>query len=205
MNFSLLEIVSSAMVLFAVIDIIGSIPILIDLQTKNGKKIDAFKASLVALVVLISVTFIGEKLLGLFGVDVSSFAIAGSFILFIMGAEMAIGIEIMKYDGPGGVSIVPIAFPLVAGAGSFTTVISLRAEYATENIMIAIFVNLLLVYIVLKTTHRIEKLLGESGIHLLRKVFGIILLAISVKLFMSNVAIQLKTLFPGLESLVDKV
>jgi multiple antibiotic resistance protein len=198
MNLSFIEIVSASMVLFAVIDIIGSIPIILDLQKKGGK-IEAFKASIVALSVLIAFTFLGEKLLGLFGVDISSFAIAGSFILFIMGVEMALGIEIIKYDGPSGVSIVPIAFPLVAGAGSFTTVLALRAEYAMGNIIIAIVLNLALVYLVLRSTNLVERFLGEGGIHILRKVFGIILLAISVKLFMTNVAIQIHTLFPFLK------
>ncbi|MGQ1909600.1 MarC family protein [Marinifilum sp. RC60d5] len=198
MNLNFLEIISASIVLFAVIDIIGSIPIILDLKKKGGH-IEALKASLVALIVLIIFTFLGERLLNLFGVDISSFAIAGSFILFIMGVEMALGIEIIKYDGPSGVSIVPIAFPLVAGAGSFTTVLSLRAEYAVENIIIAIVLNLLFVYTVLRSTNFVEKILGEGGIHILRKVFGIILLAISIKLFMSNVAIQIHSLFPFLK------
>lgn len=194
MNLNFLNIITASMVLFAVIDIIGSIPIILDLQKKGGK-IEALKATLVALSVLIAFTFLGEKLLSLFGVDISSFAIAGSFILFIMGVEMALGIEIIKYDGPSGVSIVPIAFPLVAGAGSFTTVLSLRAEYTIETIIIAILLNLTFVYIVLRSTNLVERFLGEGGIHVLRKVFGIILLAISIKLFMTNVAIQIHSLF----------
>jgi len=198
MNLNFLEIISTSMVLFAVIDIIGSIPIILDLKAKGGQ-IEALKATLVALGVLILFTFLGEKLLGLFGVDLSSFAIAGSFILFIMGAEMVLGIEIIKYDGPSGISIVPIAFPLIAGAGSFTTVLSLRAEYAMENIIVALILNLAFVYLVLKSTNWVEHFLGDSGIHILRKVFGIILLAISVKLFMNNVAIQIHSLFPFLK------
>lgn len=201
MNFDFLEIITSSMVLFAVVDIIGSIPIILDLQKKGGE-IEALKATLVALGVLIAFTFLGEKLLGLFGVDISSFAIAGSFILFIMGVEMALGIEIIKYDGPSGVSIVPIAFPLVAGAGSFTTVLALRAEYAIENLVVAIVLNMIFVYIVLRSTKIVERFLGEGGIHILRKVFGIILLAISVKLFMSNVAIQIHSLFPFIEEVI---
>ena len=198
MNLNFLEILSASMVLFAVIDIIGSIPIILDLKKKGGQ-IEALKASLVALFVLIGFTFLGEKLLGLFGVDISSFAIAGSFILFIMGVEMALGIEIIKYDGPSGVSIVPIAFPLVAGAGSFTTVLALRAEYAVENIIAALVLNLIFVYIVLRSTNWVERVLGDGGIHILRKVFGIILLAISIKLFMTNVAGQIHALFPILK------
>lgn len=201
MNFNFLEIITSSMVLFAVIDIIGSIPIIVDLQKKGGK-IEALKATIVALGVLIAFTFLGQKLLGLFGVDISSFAIAGSFILFIMGVEMALGIEIIKYDGPSGVSIVPIAFPLVAGAGSFTTVLALRAEYAMENLIAAIVLNMIFVYIVLRSTDLVERIIGEGGIHILRKVFGIILLAISVKLFMTNVAIQIHTLFPFLKEVL---
>jgi len=195
MNFIFVEILSAFMVLFAIIDIIGSIPILIDLKKKGGE-IQAFKASFIALVVLIAFTFLGENLLALFGVDISSFAIAGSFILFIMGAEMILGIEIIKYDGPAGVSIVPIAFPLVAGAGSFTSVLALRAEYHVENIIVALILNLAFVYIVLRSTTKVEKLIGDSGIHILRKIFGIILLAISVKLFMTNFAEQVKQLIP---------
>lgn len=198
MNLNFLEIISAGMVLFAVIDIIGAIPIIVDLKKKGGQ-VDSLKATLVALLVLIAFTFLGERLLRLFGVDISSFAIAGSFILFIMGVEMALGIEIIKYDGPSGVSIVPIAFPLVAGAGSFTTVLALRAEYATENIIVALILNLAFVYVVLRSTDVVERFLGEGGIHILRKVFGIILLAISVKLFMSNVAIQIHSLFPFLK------
>ncbi len=201
MNFDFLEIITSSMVLFAVVDIIGSIPIILDLQKKGGE-IEALKATLVALGVLIAFTFLGEKLLGLFGVDISSFAIAGSFILFIMGVEMALGIEIIKYDGPSGVSIGPIAFPVVAGAGSFTTVLALRAEYAIENLVVAIVLNMIFVYIVLRSTKIVERFLGEGGIHILRKVFGIILLAISVKLFMSNVAIQIHSLFPFIEEVI---
>ena len=203
MNLNFLEIISATMVLFAVIDIIGSIPIILDLKKKGGQ-IESLKATLVALTVLIAFTFIGEKLLGLFGVDISSFAIAGAFILFIMGAEMALGIEIIKYDGPSGVSIVPIAFPLIAGAGSFTTVLALRAEYALENIIAAIIINLAFVYLVLRSTSWVEKVLGENGIHILRKVFGIILLAISVKLFMGNVAIQIHNLFPFLKQALQQ-
>jgi len=201
MQFSFIEILSAFMVLFAVIDIIGTIPILVDLKKKGGE-IKALKASIVALVVLIGFTFLGEKLLGLFGVDISSFAIAGSFILFIMGVEMALGLEIIKYDGPSGVSIVPIAFPLVAGAGSFTSVVALRAEYALENIIVALVLNLFIVYMVLRSTSLVERFLGEGGIHILRKVFGIILLAISVKLFMTNVAISIKTLIPMIKDVL---
>jgi len=195
MNLNFVEILTASMVLFAVIDIIGAIPILVDLKKKGGE-IQALKASSVALVVLIAFTFLGDNLLGLFGVDISSFAIAGSFILFIMGVEMVLGIEIIKYDGPGGVSIVPIAFPLVAGAGSFTTVLALRAEYDVSNIIAALILNLGFVYIVLRSTKLVEKVLGEGGVHILRKVFGIILLAISVKLFMTNIAVQIKGLIP---------
>jgi len=192
MHLNWLEIVSAFMVLFAVIDITGSIPIIVDLKNKSGK-IEALKATLVAMVIMIAFLLLGEKLLSIFGVDIGSFAIAGSVVLFLMGLEMVMGIELFKHDTPGGASIVPIAFPLVAGAGSITSLLSLKAEYETVNILIALIVNLIIVYIVLKATKLIEKALGETGIHILRKIFGIILLAISVKLFLTNTGINIPT------------
>lgn len=135
--------------------------------------------------------FIGKPLLGLFGVDIASFAIAGAVILFLLGLEMVLGAEFFKNDSPEGASIVPIAFPLVAGAGSITSLLSLKAEYADINIFIALFLNLLLVYFVLKATRFFERILGKSGIHILKKIFGIILIAIAIKLFMSNTGINL--------------
>lgn len=187
MELNLLEIVSAFIVLFAVIDILGSIPIIVDLRNK-GNKINAFQASLVSFIILITFLFIGKALLGLFGVDISSFAIAGSFVLFMIAIEMILGVTIFKHDSPTGASIVPIAFPLIAGAGSFTTLLSLRAEYATINIVIGLFLNIVFVYIVLRMTTLVERVIGQAGIYVLKKFFGIILMAMSIKLFLNNVS-----------------
>ncbi len=197
MNVNILNIFSVFMVLFAVIDIIGSIPIIIDLKTK-GNKIRAFKTTIISLIILTLFLFIGEALLGVFGVDISSFAIAGSFILFFLALEMILGIELFKGQNPEGASIVPLAFPIIAGAGSITTLLSLRAEYATIDIMIALVLNMMVVFVVLKTTKYLERVLGVSGITVLRKIFGIILLSIAIKLFMSNIAASIGLYFPGL-------
>jgi len=187
MNFSLLQITSAFMVLFAIIDILGSIPIILTIKRK-GQKFYPFSASLVALLILIACLFGGEGVLRLFSVDIHSFAVAGALIIFIFALEMIMDIELFRNKGPeGSSSIVPIAFPLIAGPGSFTTLLSLRAEYATENIIIALILNMIFVFIVLKSTSRIEKLIGQGGIYILRKFFGIILLAIAVKLFTSNI------------------
>jgi len=190
MNFNIVEIFASFMVLFAIIDIPGSIPIIIDIKNKTGK-ISAGKATIVAFAIMFAFLFIGKPLLGIFGVDISSFAIAGSFIVLLIALEMVLGVEIFKNDDPGGGSIVPIAFPLIAGAGSITTLLSLKAEYATENIAVALLVNMAIVYLVLKSTRWVEKLLGPTGVAILRKAFGIILLAIAVKLFITNTGIEL--------------
>ncbi len=186
MYFDVKEIATATMVLFAVIDIIGSIPIILDLKQKIGH-IQSEKASIVALIIMIVFLFVGESILGLIGIDVSSFAIAGAFIIFFLALEMILGIRLYKDDAPETASIVPIAFPLIAGAGTMTALLSLRAEFAVQNIIVAIVVNILLVYIVLKLSARIEKLLGKGGIAILRKVFGVILLAIAVKLFRTNI------------------
>lgn len=190
MNFSIVEIFASFMVLFAIIDIPGSIPIIIDIKNKTGK-LSAGKATIVAFSIMFAFLFIGEPLLGIFGVDISSFAIAGSFIVLLISLEMILGVEIFKNNDPGVGSIVPIAFPLIAGAGSITTLLSLKAEYATENIAVALLVNMVIVYLVLKSTRLVEKLLGPTGVAILRKAFGIILLAIAVKLFITNTGIEL--------------
>ena len=190
MNFNFVEIFASFMVLFAIIDIPGSIPIIIDIKNKTGK-ISSGKATIVAFSIMFAFLFIGKPLLGIFGVDISSFAIAGSFIVLLISLEMILGVEIFKDNDPGAGSIVPIAFPLIAGAGSITTLLSLKAEYATENIAVALLVNMAIVYLVLKSTRLVEKLLGPTGIAILRKVFGIILLAIAVKLFITNTGIEL--------------
>ena len=187
MNFSLIQITSAFMVLFAIIDILGSIPIILNIKRK-GQTVHSFRASAVALVILIGFLFGGEGVLHLFNVDIQSFAVAGALIIFIFALEMVLDIEIFRNHGPeGGSSIVPIAFPLIAGPGSFTTLLALRAEYATENIIIALVLNMLFVLLVLKSTSKIEKIIGEGGIYILRKFFGIILLAIAVKLFTTNI------------------
>jgi multiple antibiotic resistance protein len=187
MGFNLLEIVSAFIVLFAVIDILGSIPIIIDLRNK-GNKINATQASVVSFSILIAFLFVGKALLALFGVDISSFAIAGSFVLFMIAIEMILGVTIFKHDSPSGASLVPIAFPLIAGAGSFTTLLALRADYETINIISALLLNIVVVFTVLKITDRIERLIGQGGIYVLKKFFGIILLAMAIKLFSNNVA-----------------
>lgn len=182
-NFS--EILSVTMVLFAVIDIIGSIPVVISLRNRVGH-IQSEKATLAATVIMILFLFVGEGILKLFGVDVASFAVAGSLVLFFLALEMILGVRIYKEAEPESASIVPIAFPLIAGAGTLTTLISIRSEYETINIIAGILINSVLVYVVLKNTRRLEHVLGKNGINVLRKVFGIILLAISVKLFTTN-------------------
>jgi multiple antibiotic resistance protein len=186
LKFNFTQILSASMILFAVIDIIGSVPIIIDLKQKVGK-IQSEKASIVALFIMIIFLFVGESILNLIGIDVNSFAIAGAFILFFLALEMILGIRFYKDDVPETASIVPIAFPLIAGAGTMTALLSLRAEFAVQNIIVAIVVNIILVYIVLKLSGKIEKLLGNGGIAVLRKVFGVILLAIAVKLFTTNI------------------
>lgn len=198
MHINFIEIFSATIVLFAVIDILGAIPVIIDLKAKS--EINALQATLVSYVILVIFLFVGEAMLGLFGVDISSFAVAGSVVLFILALEMIIGREIFKYDMPGGASIVPIAFPLIAGAGSFTTILALRAEYETINIIIALTINIILVYIVLRITKVIERLLGQAGIYILKKFFGIILLAVSLKLFLSNISVILQEVLPILKN-----
>lgn len=175
------------MVLFAIIDILGSIPIILNIKRK-GENVYPFKASSVAFLILVAFLFGGEIVLRLFNVDIHSFAVAGALIIFIFSLEMILDIEIFRNKGPeGSSSIVPIAFPLIAGPGSFTTLLSLRAEYSTENIIVALILNMIFVFLVLKSTSKIEKMIGEGGIYILRKFFGIILLAIAVKLFTTNI------------------
>jgi multiple antibiotic resistance protein len=188
MHFDGKEIVTVGMILFAVIDVVGSLPVLIDLRSKIGP-IDARKATLASLIIMVMFLWIGESLLNLIGIDVHSFAIAGAFVLFFLALEMILGVRLYKDTVPSTASIVPIAFPLIAGAGTLSTLISLKAQYHTENILVAILVNVALVYLVLKNMFRIESLLGAGGIDILRKVFGIVLLAIAVKLFQTNINI----------------
>jgi multiple antibiotic resistance protein len=182
------QILTATMVLFAVIDILGSIPIIIDLRKKVGH-IQSEKASIVSAIIMIAFLFVGESILTMVGIDVGSFAVAGSFILFFLAMEMILGITIFKEDEESqkAASVVPLAFPLIAGAGSLTSILSLKAEYHTVNILIAIILNIIFVYGVLKSSGKIEKLIGKAGIAVIRKVFGIILLAIAVKLFTKNI------------------
>jgi len=191
MDFNLKEIFTAFMVLFAVIDIIGNIPIIIDLRKKFGH-IQSEKASLIAGIIMIIFLFLGQSLLELIGIDVNSFAVAGAFILFFIALEMILGITLYKDPDeavPITATIFPLAFPLIAGPGSLTTLLSLRAEFYIENIILAVLLNVILIYIVLKTSSKIEKIIGPNGIQIIRKVFGVILLAISVKLFAQNIKI----------------
>ena len=180
------EVFTISMVLFAVIDIVGSIPIIVGLRNKLGH-VQSEKASIVALIIMVAFLFVGEEILKLIGIDASSFAVAGSFVLFFLALEMILGIHLYKDDNPSTASIVPIAFPLIAGAGTMTTLLSLRSQYDKINIIIAIVINVIVVYAVLKSSARIEKILGNNGLGVIRKVFGVILLAIAVKLFAANV------------------
>ena len=187
MEFSFKEIISAFMVLFAIIDITGSIPVILGLK-EQGNKIESGKIAISSLLIFILFLFLGDAILGLFGVDITSFAVAGALVIFVLAVEMILGVEIFKNDGPGGsVTVVPIIFPLIAGAGSLTTVLSLRAEYAIENIIVAILLNMVVIFLVLYKIEWFEKLLGKGGIFILRKFFGIILLAISIKLFSTNI------------------
>lgn len=188
MNFNFKEIFTAFMILFAVIDIVGNIPIIIDLRKKVGH-IQSEKASLIAGVIMILFLFIGENILSLIGIDVNSFAVAGAFVLFFIALEMILGITLYKDEGNTMLtaSVFPLAFPLIAGPGSLTTLLSIKSEFSTPNIIVAIIVNVLVIYLVLKTSGKIEKIIGSNGIQIIRKVFGVVLLAIAVKLFMSNI------------------
>ena len=191
-NFNFQQILSAFIVLFAVIDILGAIPIIIDLKDK-GKDVNALKATLISFLLLLGFFYAGDILLRLFHVDIESFAVAGAFVIFLLSLEMILDIEIFKNQGPiKEATLVPLVFPLLAGAGSFTTLLSLRAEYASVNIIVALVLNMLWVYFVVRMTRKVEKVLGKGGIYLIRKFFGIILLAISVKLFMSNITLLME-------------
>ena len=199
--FSLTEIGKAFLILFAVIDIVGGIPMILQVRQKAGK-IYPLRAMLVSLGIMVVFLFAGEKLLGFVGVDVRSFAVAGSLVLFFIALEMILGFRLFKEDtsapglpsdDPKVYSIVPLAFPVIAGAGTITTILSMRAEFHSVNILIAILLNMVPVLLVLMLTGRIERLLGRVGLIVLRKAFGIILLAISIKLFAGNITY----LFPG--------
>ena len=188
MDLNFKDIFTAFMILYAVIDIVGNIPIIIDLRKKVGH-IQSEKASLIAGVIMIFFLFIGENILSLIGIDVNSFAVAGSFVLFFIALEMILGITLYKDEDNTTMtaSVFPLAFPLIAGPGSLTTILSIKSEFSTPDIIIAIIVNVIVIYLVLKTSGKIEKIIGKNGIQIIRKVFGVVLLAIAVKLFMSNI------------------
>ena len=190
-EFSIKDFVSTFIVLFAIIDVTGSLPIFVDLKNKH-MSFSPIKASLFSFFIMLAFFFAGEGILRLFNVDVSSFAVAGSLVLFVIGCEMTFGVEIFKMDTPSGsATIIPIIFPILAGPGAFTALLSLKAEYNSQVIISALVVNMIIVYIVLRNVNLVERLIGSGGIYVLRKFFGIILLAISVKLFMSNITFLL--------------
>jgi len=180
--FDWVEIFKVTTVLFAVIDIIGSIPVIISLRQRVGE-INALKASLVSMGIMVVFLFLGTSILDLIGIQISDFAIAGSVLIFIVAFEMILGIRISRDEVPQSATVIPVAFPLIAGTGTLTTLLSIRAEYSVLSILIAIVINVIIVYIVLRNLYRIEKLLGISGIAIMKKVFGIILLALAIKLF----------------------
>ena len=195
--FDLKQIGKAFLILFAVIDIVGGIPLILQVRQKAGKIYPA-RAVLVSLGIMITFLFVGETILSVLGIDVRSFAVAGALILFFIALEMILGVRLFKEDlsAPGLTdisadnkvySVVPLAFPVIAGAGTITTILSLRAEFHRENILIAILLNMIPVLLVLLLTGRIERLLGRVGLIVLRKAFGIILLAISIKLFAGNI------------------
>ncbi len=183
--FILKEIISVTMILFAIIDILGAIPVIIEMRQRAGH-IQSEKASIAVLILMVGFLFAGNELLDIIGLDIASFAIAGSFVIFFIAMEMILGIKVFKEDMPETVSIVPLAFPLIAGAGTMTTLLSLKSQYQTQNILVGIVLNTLFVYLVLKNVKWLEKLFGATGLSILRKAFGIILLAIAIKLFRSN-------------------
>lgn len=195
-SFDIQQMVSAFIVLFAVIDIIGSIPIIINLR-ERGQGVNAMKATLISFALMIGFFYAGDFMLKLFHVDIESFAVAGALVIFLMSLEMLLDVEIFKNTGPiKEATLVPLVFPLLAGAGAFTTLLSLRAEYASINIVIALVLNMIWVYFVVSMTGRVERFLGKGGIYLIRKFFGIILLAIAVKLFMSNITLLIEAVQP---------
>lgn len=192
--FSFTQILGAFLVLFAIIDITGSIPIFLSLK-QSGNKFVPWQAALISLILFVLFFYLGDALLQLFGVDIQSFAVAGSIVLFIMAFEMILGVEIFKTEaGNGGSTVVPIAFPLIAGPGALTTIISLRAEYADLNILIALLLNIIIDFLVLKYIDKLEKILGGTLISILRKFFGVILLAIGVKLLTTNLGVLISNL-----------
>jgi len=190
MVFNVVEIISAFLVLFAIIDVTGSVPIFLNLRSQN-RSIHPEKAATYSLVILIGFLFIGEWILKLFQLDISAFAVAGAVVLLILSIEMIFGVEIFKNDSSStdnSSTLFPVVFPLIAGPGSFTTLLSMRAEYHTINIILAVVLNLAIVYLVLRYLDQVKRLLGESGAYILRKFFGVILMAIAVKLLTSNLS-----------------
>ena len=188
-NISLKQLLTITFTLFAVIDILGSIPVLISLKDKMGGQIQSLQATIASGALMILFLFVGEEFLKLLGVDVQSFAVAGSLVIFLIGLEMILGIDFFKQEiNPKSGSMVPIAFPLIAGSGTLTTIMSLKANYHDVNILLGILINLVIIFLVLKSLNWIEKALGPSGLIVIRKFFGVILLAIAVKIFASNIA-----------------
>jgi len=186
--FDFKEVFTASMILFAVIDIIGATPIVISLKEKVGK-IESEKATIVAMLIMIGFLFLGEEILNLIGIDINSFAVAGAIVIFFIALEMVLGVTIFQGEEPETASIVPIAFPIIAGAGTLTTLLSLKSRVSLANVILAIIINSLFVYIILKSSTKIERLLGKNGIGIIRRVFGIILLSISVKLFSTNISL----------------
>lgn len=185
--FDLKEIFSVTLILFSVIDILGSIPFIIIIRKREGR-IHAEKATAISAILMVGFLFLGQSILKLFGLDIASFAVAGAIVIFIVALEMILGITLIKDDpdARGSGSIVPLAFPLIAGAGALTTILSLRAVYQEANILMGILVNLAFVYVVLRSSVWLERVIGKSGFAVLRRVFGVILLAIAVKIFKDN-------------------
>ena len=190
MNVDFKQILPATMILFAVVDIIGSIPLIISLRQKVGH-IQSEKASIVSAIIMIAFVFVGESILKIIGIDVYSFAVAGALVIFALALEMVLGITLFKEDAPQSAAVFPLAFPLIAGAGSLTTILALKSEYETINIVIAIAINILVVFIVLKSSEKIERIIGPNGILIIRKIFGVVLLAIAIKLFTSNIPLLL--------------
>jgi multiple antibiotic resistance protein len=193
--FSITEILSTFIILFALVDVLGGVPIFLSIQ-ESGKDLNPFQSSLYGFIIMFGFLFVGEMLLNLFNVDVESFAVAGAVVIFILALEMLLGIEIFKYDVPGATSsFVPIVFPLIAGPGTFTALLSMRSEYSVENIVIGLLLNMVIVFVVLKNLKYVRKLVGASGVYVLRKFFGVILLAVAVRLFTANFSVLIKQLF----------
>lgn len=194
LNLSFTDILSAFVVLFVLIDVLGSVPIFLSFKGE-GKDVNPVQAAVYAFIIMTAFLFVGDWVLKLFNVDVSSFAVAGALVIFIISIEMIFGVEIFKNDAPGGSrTLVPIVFPLIAGPGTFTALLSMRAEFAVGNIIIALLVNMIIVFLVLKYLNVVQRIVGVSGVYVMRKFFGIILMAISVRLFTSNINALLDSL-----------